>query len=74
MQKKAKVQGDELSIPHIQRRGPAPVLQVILEKHRNRDDGIVAAYETGAYSYREIAEHLGLHLATVGRIIRARML
>ena len=25
------------------------------------------------YSYREIAEHVGLHLATVGRIIRGRM-
>ena len=74
MQKKAKVQGDELSIPRAQRRGPPPALTTLFARHRHRDDGIVAAYETGGYSYREIAEHLGLHLATVGRIIRRRML
>jgi transposase len=28
-----------------------------------RNDAIVAAYATGAYSYREIAEYFGLHLA-----------
>ena len=38
------------------------------------DDAIITAYGTGAYSYREIAEHCQLHLTTVGRIIRARML
>ena len=43
-------------------------------KHRDRDEAIVTAYATGAYSYRQIAEHFGLHLATVGRIVRARML
>ncbi len=35
---------------------------------------IYAAYATGAYSYREIAEYYGLYLATVGRVIRGRML
>jgi putative transposase len=29
---------------------------------------------TGVYSYREIAKFFGLHLATVGRIIRKQML
>ena len=43
-------------------------------KRRDRDDAIVTAYGTGAYSYRKIAEHFQLHLASVGRIIRARML
>ncbi len=33
---------------------------------------IYAAYATGAYSYREIAEYYGLHLATVGLVIRGR--
>ena len=74
MQKKAEVQGDRLSIPRVQRRAPAPALKVIAGQHKNRNDAIVAAYDTGAYSYREIAEHFGIHLATVGRIIRMRML
>jgi len=73
MQQKANIRGDELSIPFGQRRTPAPALKKIETKHRNRNDAIVAAYDTGAYSYREIAEYFGLHLATVGRIIRERM-
>ena len=74
MQRKAEIQGDELSIPRGQRRAPVPSLAAIARKHRDRDDAIVTAYGTGVYSYREIAEHFQLHLATVGRIIRARML
>lgn len=73
-QKKARVQGDELSIPRAQRRAPAPSLARIEAKHGERDDAIVAAYATGSYSYGQIAEHFDLHLATVGRIIRKRML
>ncbi|BAU48576.1 toxin RelE [Sulfurifustis variabilis] len=73
MQRKAELHGDELSIPRAQRRAPAPSLAVIAVKHRDRDDAIVAAHSTGAYSYRELAEHFGLHLATIGRIVRARM-
>jgi REP-associated tyrosine transposase len=34
---------------------------------------MVAAYATGAYSYREIAQHFGLHPATVGRIVGAKL-
>ena len=74
MQRKAKIQGDELSIPRAQRRKPAPPLAQIVARYPNRDDAIVAAYSTGIYSYREIAEQLDLHLATVGRIVRSRML
>ena len=74
MQRKTEIQGDELSIPRAQRRAPVPSLAAIARAHRDRDDAIVTAYGTGAYSYREFAEHFQLHLATVGRIIRARML
>jgi putative transposase len=74
MQAKAGLRGDELSIPHAQRRAPAPSIAALAKKHRDRDDAIAAAYGTGAYSYREIAEHFGLHLATVGRVVRGRML
>ncbi|MEA3277848.1 MAG: helix-turn-helix domain-containing protein [Pseudomonadota bacterium] len=34
---------------------------------------MVAAYATGAYSYREIAAHFGVHLATVERVVRGAM-
>jgi len=52
----------------------APAFAAIAAKYRKRDEAIVAAYTSRAYSYREIAEHFGLHLATIGRIVRAGML
>ncbi len=73
MQSKAQVSGDELTVPRAQRRSPAPSLATLAAGHGERDAAIVAAYATGAYSYREIAAHFGLHLATVGRIVRAAM-
>lgn len=72
MQAKAQVRGDALSVPKIQRLAPAPALAVITELHADRNTAIRAAYATGAYSYRQIAQHFGLHLATVGRIVRGR--
>ena len=74
MQKKAKVQGNELTIPRRQRRPPAATLAAIAAKYPERDDAVVAAYGTGSYSYRQIAEHFGVHLATVGRIVRSHLL
>ena len=74
MQRKVGIQGDKLSIPRAQRRAPAPTLEKIDAKYRERNDTIYAAYATGAYSYREIAAYYGLHLATVGRIIREQIL
>ncbi len=71
MQKKVD-STDMMAVPRAQRRSPAPSLNVITRRYKQRDDAIVAAYATGAYSYREIAEHFGLHLVTIGRIIRAR--
>ncbi len=57
-----------------QRRAPVPSLAAIARKHCDRDEAIVTAYGTGVYSFREIAERFQLHLATVGRIIRAWLL
>ncbi|MEA3412120.1 MAG: hypothetical protein U9R74_11365, partial [Pseudomonadota bacterium] len=67
MQSKAQVSGDALTVPRAQRRAPAPSLKVIAARHADRNAAIVAAYATGAYSYREIATYFGVHLATVGR-------
>jgi len=73
-QKKFRIQGDKLSIPKAQRRSPATSLQAIARKSPDRNAAICKAYATGAYSYREIAEYFGIHLATVGRVIRQQML
>jgi len=69
----AKIEGDALSVPQAQRRPPAPSIADIAARHEGRNAAIVAAYATGAYSYREIAAHFGIHLATVGRIVRNTM-
>ena len=74
MQSRAVVAGDASTVPRVQRR-PPPLLLAELAGHLGgRDEAIVAAYATGAYCYREIAEYFGGHLATVGRILRGAML
>lgn len=70
MQDQGEVRGDVLSIPKRQRRAPPPSLAQIDAASTDRNSAIVAAYATGAYSYREIAAFYKLHLATVGRIVR----
>ena len=73
-QEKVRLQGDEMTVPRAQRRTPAPSIKAIARNYPDRNHAIAEAYATGAYSYREIAEYFGLHLATVGRIVRRRML
>ncbi len=38
----------------------------------DRSVTLIVLYATGAYSYSEIAEYFGIHLATVGRVFRGR--
>jgi len=71
MQEKVPVQTDQLNIQRSQRRRPAPPLEAIAAEHPERNAAIVSAHATGTYSYREIADHFGLHPATVGRVIRS---
>ena len=73
MQAKTHVVGDALSVPQLQRRRPAQSLEDIAGRYGIRNAAIVAAYATGAYSYREIATYFSVHLSTVGRIVRAAM-
>lgn len=63
--------GDDINVPRVQRRGPAPALSRIAAAYKDRDRAIVAAHDTGEYSYQQIAEHFGIHFTTVGRIVRA---
>jgi putative transposase len=73
-QKQIARRGDELAIPRIQRRPPARSLDEIFRDSASRGEAIATAYSSGAYSYRQIARHLGLHCSTVRRIARRQML
>lgn len=61
---------DDVNIPWGQRRGPAPALDAIAARHKDRNRAMVEAYETGEYSYQRIGQHFGVHFTTVGRIVR----
>jgi len=50
MQRKAAHQGDELSIPRAQRRPPVQSVNNIAANFPERNEAIVAAYSTRAYS------------------------
>ena len=70
MQAKLDESPEDVSIPKVQRRAPAPPLAVIAARHNERDAAIIAAYGTGEYSYQVIAEYFSIHFTTVGRIVR----
>ena len=71
MQKRmAKHQQGEVQIPVSQRRAPAKTLAQIEQSAATRNEAIVRAHGTGAYSYQQIAEHFGIHFTTVGRVVR----
>lgn len=69
-QKSAALRPDDINIPRMQRRPPASPLSEIAKAHPDRDEAMCAAWETGEYSYTQIAKHFGVHFTTVGRIVR----
>jgi len=68
-QAKAKGRFDN-NIPKVQQLAPAKPLHQIADAHKSRNDAIVAAYQSGAYSYSQIADFFNIHFTTVGRIVR----
>jgi REP-associated tyrosine transposase len=71
MQDKIKGLSEDVNIPKVQRRPPAPPLAEIAKTHDSRNPAIFAAYATGEYSYQQIANFFNLHFTTVGKIVRA---
>ena len=71
MQAKLGAQAADINIPRTQRRQPPRALSEIERLHVRREQAIVAAHNSGGYSYQEIAQHFGVHFTTVGRIVRA---
>lgn len=70
MQEKLRGRARDVNIPRVQQRGAALKLSSIRRQYPNRDEAMRAAYETGVYSYQQIAKEFGVHFTTVGRIIR----
>jgi len=72
VQKRIGKEKDDLNIPKKQKRPIAKPLAEIAMQTNGRNTAIMAAYNTGVYSQREIGEYFQLHPSTVGVIIRGR--
>jgi len=57
-------------VPRRQRLLNRPSLKKIFAESKTRDEGIFNAYRDYGYTMKEIAEHLGVHYATVSRRLR----
>jgi hypothetical protein len=68
---RARVPGGDLrEVPRAQRRATPPPLSRF-QQLADAKQGMVAAYRTGVYPMKEIADAFGVHYATVSRAIRA---
>jgi putative transposase len=59
----------EVSIAH--RRSLALSLDAYQERYAQRNEAMAQAYQSGAYTMAQIAEHFGVHYMTVSRAVRA---
>lgn len=57
-------------IPRAQRRPVAKPLDYYQTKHRDAKAAMIAAYATGDYTLQAIADHFGVHYATVSRAVK----
>ncbi len=70
VQNHLKEEDRSINVPKVQKRPVSRPLSNYQEKYPDRNKAIIAAYESGGYSYQEIGEYFGLHFTTVGKIIR----
>ena len=71
MQRKRPDSSRDYNFTRAQRLPPAAPLAEIAGRYKHRNEAIIAAYRTGAYSYSQIADFFHVHFSTVGRIVRA---
>jgi putative transposase len=57
-------------VPRAQRVAPKQRLSAYLARRRDRDSGIADAYRIGGYTMTAIADHVGLSISQVSRVIR----
>ena len=56
--------------PRLERRSKNKALEDYFAEGIDRASGIAAAYSSGNYSQREIADYCGIHYSTVSRSLR----
>lgn len=61
---------DDPAINGEHRRPPPPSLEDIARSAASRNEAIIKAYETGAYSYTDLGRFFNLHPGSIGRIVR----
>jgi putative transposase len=61
---------EDIQIPKVQKRPVPELLETYDKKASSRNEAIKMAYDSGGYSYQELADYFGIHFTTVGRIVR----
>jgi len=57
-------------VPRAQRRALAKPLADFARRYPDRHEAMARAFQAGVYTMQEIAEHFGVHYATVSRAVR----
>ena len=73
MLEKVGTDSDLSEIPSTQKRRLAKPIADYLKTAATRNQGINAAYQSGGYSMKAIADHIGLHYSSVSKIIKSHV-
>ena len=71
MQCKLNLNQELSEIPRAQRRKVPKPLDYYSNRYKDRNAGIIAAYQSGGYSMKAIGDHFGVHYSSVSKIIKA---
>jgi REP element-mobilizing transposase RayT len=70
MQSKLALNQELSEIPKVQKRKRPKPLDYYSAKHKMRNNGIIAAYQSGGYSMKAVGDHFGVHYSSVSKIIK----
>jgi len=72
IQTKITKEADLSEIPASQRRPMPKSLDFYAQKYNDRDQAMLAAYQSGGYSMKDLAKYFDLHYTSVSRIINGK--
>ena len=72
IQTKITKETDLSEIPASQRRPMPKSLDFYAQKYNDRDEAMLAAYQSGGYSMKDLAKYFDLHYTSVSRIINGK--